>query len=204
MGDEAVGAGSQMLRVVGTEEARAPRLVFGEYIPLDIEWEEPAQGRIYWRGGDRRWAVLEVGLRAESGRIVSISVVTAGLQLEFPSEPLPEPVHPPERGLPIFDLTPLTGRRYLDVESPYTFVVRPDSISIRFAPPEEGASDLDCLPVRFHLSAAREVLGFSVLGLGEAETNHVKDLVTSSRETAGTQLLPAPARKQRGRFWPWR
>lgn len=182
---------SKMLRVIGTDDGQAPRLVPDEYIPLEVRWDGPVKDRVYWRGGDHRRSLVEVGLLAESGRMSTITVVLAGDRLDSPSDPLPAPIRLPETGLPICDLGPLKGKHYLDVASPFTFVVRPDSLSIWFASPETVESELDCLPVRFHLSEKREIIGFSVLGLTDVETRRLKELVSLSRDEGGKPYTPS-------------
>ena len=183
--------GIHMIRVVDIAEPPDVTVAADEYICLTLTWPaDPVRMPVYWRPGDHKRSLIEVGIHPETGIPVSISIVLPGSDVEVQEGQAPLPVRLVEFGHPVFDLTPW-GRDWLFTETiPFRIVVYAGSATVWFTPAEEAVSDLVAGRVRFHLSAGREFIGFSVHDLPETEIARLKETLAWLMATAGMTLQP--------------
>jgi hypothetical protein len=95
-----------MLIVRGTEEASEGQLKLDNLV-LSVEWLTTASDPpLYWRTGNFRNALFEIGLHPRTGRLISATLVLIPKLVTWPSDAksLEDITHPKERGVPLFDL----------------------------------------------------------------------------------------------------
>jgi hypothetical protein len=152
-----------MLIVVEVAEPSQETVLIGEYVPLTLEWPQFAPPAPYfWRATPDSRSLLEVGVHPETARICWISVILPGRAVELVMNPVAPRARPEEFGHPVCDLGRWKNGWMSDEPVSFRLVVNARSVSVWFVPTEEAAVDLRSGTVRFHLSAHREVVGFTV------------------------------------------
>ncbi|MCI0996542.1 hypothetical protein [Pseudomonas corrugata] len=115
-----------MLKIIGIKEPSLARIEFGEYVPLNVEFDSeriPA-APFYWRVGDFLSSLVEVGINRRSGAIAKLElVVFDGVQTLFNEGKYLEVNSIP--GLPIMNVDDWPVDRYRD-ESGYVAVMEND------------------------------------------------------------------------------
>ena len=105
----------KMLKVVKVIPVIKEKIEIDQYIPIKIRWvpiEESAGKLIYWRTGDLKKSMLEIGLSAVSGDLCSLTVVDIDI-LFFTSEKHVKGVSC-EEGTPVFDVSNWIGKMTVD------------------------------------------------------------------------------------------
>ena len=108
-----------MLKVFRIIDSIKEEIEVDQYIPIKIRWvmrSENAAEIIYWRTGDLKKSMLEIGISAISGEICSLTIVFAD-NISFASE-APSVISAFESGTPVFDVSN-SGSRYSTWEAAY-------------------------------------------------------------------------------------
>lgn len=104
-----------MLKVVKSNPVVEEKIETDQYIPINIKWTKTYdryEGVIYWRTGDIKRSMLEIGVSEISGEVQSLTIVTAD-KISFVSEGI-EKCKKFENGTPVFDISNWAGKRTVD------------------------------------------------------------------------------------------
>ena len=104
-----------MLKVLTIIPTIKEEIEVDQYIPIKIRWvqhDASVEELIYWRTGDIKKSMLEIGISAVSGEIRSLTIVSAD-KISFVSEKFPE-CDAFESGTPVFDINNWIGKRTVD------------------------------------------------------------------------------------------
>lgn len=99
------------------------------YVPLKIRWEEIedcAEDLIYWRTGDLKQSLFELGLSLSSGRVISLTVVHAHMiVIEDEKRYLNVRIH---EGMPLFDTSNWSDLDMVDDEGVFEIHLCDDEV----------------------------------------------------------------------------
>ncbi|WP_025848016.1 hypothetical protein [Paenibacillus ehimensis] len=124
-----------MIKIVDISATKEENVKIDGYIPIDVKWEENerAFGKIlYWRTGDFKKSLFEVGISEVDGSIVSftLTLVDKG-NVEFAENP--DIVTPLIEGCPLFKTDGIFNENgYFDDKSDIKVGVSNDSLRIFF------------------------------------------------------------------------
>jgi hypothetical protein len=123
-----------MLRVTSSSDVKDCTLQVGDYVPISFRCAEAASlTPFYWRTGDFKKSLLEVGLNQNTGVICKVTVTLIGnysrAEVEYSTEAIT--VH---HGLPTCEISDWPKDRFKD--EPFTFatLIGEDSVAIWVAP----------------------------------------------------------------------
>lgn len=175
-----------MLRLVEVAEPAAETMTTGEYVPLALEWKlfaPPAP--LYWRATPDDRSLIEVGLHPETGRICSISVILPGTNITLRDDVVPQTLREEQLGHPVCDLARWEKGWISDESIRFRILVDAHSASVWFGDSDTAEIDLRSGSVRFHVSAERQVVGFTVLDLPAADLARMRATLSWIRNNAG-------------------
>ncbi|KZE73456.1 hypothetical protein AV654_32075 [Paenibacillus elgii] len=124
-----------MIQIADISDVREEKVENDEYIPINVKWRtnERAFGKIlYWRTGDFRKSLCEMGISEVDGSIVSftLTLVDKG-NVEFTG--YPDIITPPIEGCPRFKTDGLFNENgYFDDKNDIKVGVSSDSLRIFF------------------------------------------------------------------------
>ncbi|MCG7409204.1 hypothetical protein MH117_17440 [Paenibacillus sp. ACRRX] len=159
-----------MLKVNGIEnEGFKETIEFDDYVPFNIEWNySTIKGtKIYWRTGDLKKSLLEIGIDSLSGRISSMTLVTSNTISICEGNLLN---NYDERGVPSFELT---GKDTCDYIQDFSIKIMNNGISILMF---EDDTDiiLKSERISFHIGIDKKLLRIDLLDLTKNEINYFK------------------------------
>ncbi|MBO2946244.1 hypothetical protein JJQ72_20015 [Paenibacillus sp. F411] len=122
-----------MLELINiTDECRVT-IEFDDYVPLNVEWKH-SQGRynlplIYWRTGDIRKSLIEIGIDSISGVVCSMTLV-----LSSDNSKRNDILDMGEvmRGCPVFDISSFNVK-YIDYVQSFSVIVLNNAVLINFS-----------------------------------------------------------------------
>ena len=138
-----------MLRVISSIDVKDCSLQTDEYIPISFQCSEAASLiPLYWRTGDFKKSLIEVGLNKNTGAICTVTVTAIGScsRTRVGGSVEATNIH---LGLPVCEISNWPEDRFKD--EPFTFVtlVGEDSLSIWIAPKAPLKSVYEIGPASF-------------------------------------------------------
>lgn len=95
-----------MLRIIKQIEPSAFAVQYDEYIPFTIEFENDSLAPpVYWRVGNGKSSLIEVGLNKHSGQMLSVVLTSIATENVIKNRGDYSPIVKEEIGMPIFDLS---------------------------------------------------------------------------------------------------
>ncbi len=142
------------------------------YVPLDVIMTNSGAGvPRYWRTGDFKRSLLEVGLETGSGRFLSVTVTQSpkGASRKVAAAPASQPQQP---GIPVFELGTLK-EDFTDEKGPFLLHVGADFVWLDLAPGQAHLHELRYDRLRFLLGPENVWLGLVVEGLTELQLSEL-------------------------------
>ena len=163
-----------MLRVVSNApDVTQPDIQTDYYIPLKVKI--PGSSRevpAYWRTGDLRHSLVEVGLDQGSGRLTSVTVTL--VHAEHTSEASLRPAAQPSApGCPVLDRAQVHGA-FTDDPGPVRLHLGPDFVWLSFTEGTPHMRELRLGDLRFLIGADDAWLGLVVEGLTPAQLTELR------------------------------
>lgn len=138
-----------MLRIIGSTEVEICTVQVTDYLPISVRCAEVASlTPLYWRTGDFKKSLLEIGLNQNTGAICKVTVTLIGNYLKETVEDFPE-ASILQGCLPICDITGWPGDRFKDELFAFTTLIGEDSVSIWVAPEEPLSTIYEFGQIRF-------------------------------------------------------
>lgn len=165
-----------MLKVTEYKECQSANIEYDVYTPINVEfgtWDISKEPTIYWRTGDFKKFLIEIGLGKHTGNIRSITLTLSEnvdnteLNFDFRNITL-------IKGMPVFQVEKYNNKTYIDENGKLSVYIGPDSILISFS---ENAivSIVQNDNIGFALDNNKTVCGILVSGMLEYERNLLKD-----------------------------
>ena len=137
-----------MLRITGVTEVANCTLEIDDYIPISVRCAEVSSlTPLYWRTGDFKRSLLEIGLNQSTGAICKVTVTLIGRYLKAKAEDFAEAAV--VRGLPICDISEWPSDRFKDESFTFPTFVGEDSLSIWVAPQAPLSRIYEVSQIRF-------------------------------------------------------
>jgi hypothetical protein len=151
-----------MLKVTGI--TNAGKEILNLDMVISIEWTgKPISPPLYWRAGNTKRSLIEIGLEERSGELVSVTLVLANKVHDWTTN---HPTHkdasvPHKIGVPICDITPWNDpsdfdSMFLDESSEFEVHVAQNDISIQLGIPA---------PISYWISSGRFTFGVDQGGI---------------------------------------
>ncbi|MCG6575932.1 hypothetical protein EGM97_14585 [Pseudomonas sp. AF32] len=152
-----------MLKIVGVKEPSLAMVEFGEYVPLNVEFDSeriPA-APFYWRTGDFLNSLVEIGINRRSGAIAKLGlIVFDGSEPLFNGEKYLEGSS--IDGLPILNVDDWPVDRYRD-ELGYVAVMENDyCLCILFSPDDIVEFVYESGKVRFGVNSSCDLVWIAI------------------------------------------
>lgn len=159
-----------MLQLKALNKEINSTLVFDCYLPIEIEfgsWDITKESTLYWRTGDFKKTLLEIGIAETSGILRSIRLVTPP---QITMQDFKIFNNTTELGLPIFEITGWQEDDYYQDES-INFQVYFDnnSLVIVFSKPEITLTIIN-ERIRFNFDRDNKLCSIEVINIKEAES----------------------------------
>ena len=138
-----------MIRIVGSTEVDNCTFQVSDYGPISVRCAEAISlTSLYWRTGDFKKSLLEIGLNQSTGAICKVTVTLIGNYLKKTVEDFGEASF--LRGcLPICDISGWPSDRFKDESFAFTTLIGEDTVSIWVAPEAPISTIYQCGQIRF-------------------------------------------------------
>ena len=164
-----------MLKVFKHEETKKENIEFDIYTPINIEfgvWNISKEPTIYWRTGDFRGSLIEIGMGQykKDVRSITLTICKNVYEVDNYSEDNFNIV----KGSPILELENINNEIYTDEKGTLKVYIESKSVSIIFSENEIS----DCLQndnVNFYLDANKSLVGLRVNNISEENKAILKD-----------------------------
>lgn len=166
-----------MLKVAEYKESQSVNIEYDIYTPINIEfgtWNISKEPTIYWRTGDFKKSLIEIGIGKYTGNIRSITLT------------LSENVHKMEnlnldmknitliKGIPNFQVEKYVDKTYIDEKSKLNVYIGIDKVFILFSE-NDTVSIVQNDNVGFALDKDKMVCGVLVSGMLKHEKNMLEE-----------------------------
>lgn len=166
-----------MLKVTEYKESQSINIEYDIYTPINVEfgtWNISKEPTIYWRTGDFKKSLIEIGVGKYTGNIRSITLT------------LSENVHKVEnlnldmknitliKGIPNFQVEEYDDKTYIDENSKLNVYIGIDKVLISFSE-NDTVSIVQNENVGFALDKDKMVCGVIVSGMLEHEKNILEE-----------------------------
>ena len=166
-----------MLQVIEYEERQTVNIEFDLYIPINIEigtWNISKEPTIYWRTGDFKKSLVEIGVGKYTGKIRSITLTlcehvynTENFNFNIEDINLID-------GVPVFQIEESINKTYMDEKGKLNVYIGNDKVLISFSE-NEIMSIVQNDNVGFAIDNNKMVCGIIISSMVEHEKNLLKD-----------------------------
>jgi len=156
-----------------------------KYVPFTVEFESyDSSPPLYWRGGDGRISLIEIGLSRKTGAIRGITLTSLGSEnISRSDNELLEIYLPEIKGLPAFDITDwprgnnFTNNFLDEIPSNFWLLIADDHASLVF----DNSVNLECFilngDIRFGISANGKLSSIDLFGLTQQQLSVIKGMI---------------------------
>ncbi len=169
-----------MLRIVGSAEVDNCTLQVSDYVPISVRCVELTSSTpLYWRTGDFKRSLLDIGLNQNTGAICKVTVTLIANYFKKTIEDLGEASI--LRGcLPICDISSWPSDRFKDESFAFTTLIGENSVSIWMAPEAPLSAIYECGQIRFAADGAGYLRLMQFNDVNESDIDQVIRLVTDA------------------------
>lgn len=166
-----------MLKVLEIAEKLDEKVEVDLYVPFKIKfglWDESKEHTVYWRTGDSRKSLFEVGIGKDSGKIRSMTLVQAKTVVQGFQKCVDDKMMPSKIGLPICDVGEFPANGFIDEANDFQVCLSNDSISIYFSDERHPVSKIVCGRVIFGVDENNNMLSFQIVRLDDNDVCTLK------------------------------
>lgn len=166
-----------MLKVIEYKESQSVNIEYDVYTPINIEfgtWNISKEPTIYWRTGDFKKSLIEIGIGKHTGSIRSITLTLSENVQKVESLNLDMKNITLIKGTPNFQIEEYNDKTYVDENGKLNVYIGIDKLLISFSE-NDTVSIVQNDNVGFSLDKNKMVCGIIVSGMLEHEKNVLED-----------------------------
>lgn len=170
-----------MLKILKVLTSSKSIVEVDEYVPLTILFEpKDSSATIYWRGGDGKFTLVEIGLSKNTGAVNSVTLTSVS------SESVHSVLRSPEiggdwiEGMPAFDTScwsedgDFSSRFIDDFNGEFRFIVGDNNVSLNFGRADSIARYVGSGDVFFGVSSEGVLLSLELMRLDDQKMSVLK------------------------------
>lgn len=167
-----------MLRLIDIRESKTVSVEVDEYIPFVAEFESDILSPpLYWRGGDGKRSLVEIGLERQSGIIKSITLTAINPSKVKQTEQKLISGVPEVAGCPIFDISTWSNKEEGDYSSSFmdemsllfSLTIGRNYLSVNFEKTDKIVRFIRNAAIRFGITERGELTSIDLLNLTDQE-----------------------------------
>ncbi|MFJ6206338.1 hypothetical protein [Bacillus pumilus] len=166
-----------MLKVIDYKDSQPINIEYDLYTPINIEfgsWNISKEPTIYWRTGDFKKSLIEIGLGKYTGNIRSITLTLSENVHKMESLKLDMEDINMVKGVPSFQIEESNDNTYIDEKGKLDVYIGKDRVLISFSE-NDAVSILQNDTVGFVLDKEEVVCGIIISGMLEHEKKTLED-----------------------------
>ena len=166
-----------MLKVTEYKESKSINIEYDVYTPINIEfgtWNISKEPTIYWRTGDFKKSLIEIGVGKYTGNIRSITLTLSENVYKIENSNLDMTNITLIKGTPNFQVEEYDDETYIDENSKLNVYIGIDKVLISFSE-NDTVSIVQNDNVGFALDINKMVCGVIVSGMLEHEKNILEE-----------------------------
>lgn len=166
-----------MLKVIDYKDSQPINIEYDLYTPINIEfgsWNISKEPTIYWRTGDFKKSLIEIGLGKYTGNIRSITLTLSENVHKMESLKLDMEDINMVKGVPSFQIEESNDNTYIDEKGKLDVYIGKDRVLISFSE-NVAVSILQNDTVGFVLDKEEVVCGIIISGMLEHEKKTLED-----------------------------
>lgn len=166
-----------MLKVIDYKDSQPINIEYDLYTPINIEfgsWNISKEPTIYWRTGDFKKSLIEIGLGKYTGNIHSITLTLSENVHKMESLKLDMEDINMVKGVPSFQIEESNDNTYIDEKGKLDVYIGKDRVLISFSE-NDAVSILQNDTVGFVLDKEEVVCGILISGMLEHEKKTLED-----------------------------
>ncbi|MGY0694934.1 hypothetical protein ACW2QC_19565 [Virgibacillus sp. FSP13] len=170
-----------MLTMLEYKEKKLASIEFDEYTPINIEfgtWNISKEPTLYWRTGDFKKSLIEVGMGSGTGLMRSITLtLSENVYKTSVNEQLVANDIEIVEGLPIFQIGEYINETYIDEKGELNVYIGNDNIYISFSE-SEIVSLIKNDTIGFSVDSNNKFCGILINGLGENDKKLLEEVLS--------------------------
>lgn len=166
-----------MLKVTGYTDSQSINIEYDLYTPLNIEfgsWNISKEPTIYWRTGDFKKSLIEIGIGKYTGSLRSITLTLSENVHKMENLELDKKNINVIKGVPNFQVEEHNDKTYIDEKGKLDVYIGLDKVLISFSE-NDTVSVLQNDTVGFALDKDEVVCGIIISGMLEHEKKTLED-----------------------------
>lgn len=166
-----------MLKVIEYKEGKSENIEYDVYTPINIEfgtWNISKEPTIYWRTGDFKKSLIEIGVGKYTGNIRSITLTLCENVYETEESNFDMKNVTLIKGMPNFDVEKFNNETYVDEKGKLNVYIGNDKVLILFSD-NEVVSILQNANVGFAIDTNEIVCGIIVSDVVEHDKKIIED-----------------------------
>ncbi|WP_064498699.1 hypothetical protein [Bacillus safensis] len=166
-----------MLKVTGYKDSQSINIEYDLYTPINIEfgsWNISKEPTIYWRTGDFKKSLIEIGIGKYTGSLRSITLTLSENVHKMENIELDKKNINVIKGVPNFQVEEHNDKTYIDEKGKLDVYIGLDKVLISFSE-NDTVSVLQNDTVGFALDKDEVVCGIIISGMLEHEKKTLED-----------------------------
>ncbi|MBW4851153.1 hypothetical protein MH138_12180 [Bacillus safensis] len=166
-----------MLKVTGYKDSQSINIEYDLYTPINIEfgsWNISKEPTIYWRTGDFKKSLIEIGIGKYTGSLRSITLTLSENVHKMENLELDKKNINVIKGVPNFQVEEHNDKTYIDEKGKLDVYIGLDKVLISFSE-NDTVSVLQNDTVGFALDKDEVVCGIIISGMLEHEKKTLED-----------------------------
>ncbi len=168
-----------MLKVIEYKDSQSINIKYDLYTPINIEfgsWNILKEPTIYWRTGDFKKSLIEIGIGKYTGSLRSITLILSGNIHKMERSKLAKEDLKMLKGVPIFQVEEFNEKTYIDQKGKLDVYMWTDEVFISFSS-NDLVSILQNDTVEFALDKNKVVCGIIISSVLEHEMKTLEDIL---------------------------
>ncbi len=170
-----------MLNIISKNLNLQEKINIDPYIPINItwgKWNEIEEGTHYFRLGDFKKSLLEIGIGSNTGIIRSVTLVESNkvflndVNNEYNLSNI-------EQGIPVFELSQFAGKGIADIKCNIEVRLFNNNLLLTFRDDDKAEKCIYSDRVMFGANQLNELCFIMVEGLSKEETMQLNDVLSS-------------------------
>ncbi|TGA96118.1 hypothetical protein E4665_16545 [Sporolactobacillus shoreae] len=170
-----------MLKALEYKKRKPVKVEFDIYTPINIEfgtWNISKEPTIYWRTGDFKKSLIEIGIGKRTGDIRSITLILSENVFKVENDHFDSKNLPVIKGIPVFKIDQFINKNYTDEEDKLNIYIGEDKIYMLFSE-NEMVSLVQNDNVEFGIDSNDKVCSIIISNVGENEKKTVEEALKS-------------------------
>ncbi|MGG0824525.1 hypothetical protein ABE099_16815 [Paenibacillus turicensis] len=165
-----------MLKLNRTELPKNYNIEIDYYVPftIEIEHKDIFSSKVYWRTGNLKTSILEIGLDEKTGLLRDITLVSVDKAFSIDVEHT-QTIHSTDTGVPVFDIQGDIRNKLCDISQDIFVFLSTNDITVRFGDNIDFSRVNSLGRIYFMFDENNILISISITNLSDYEYSELKE-----------------------------